>query len=114
MYWGTFHERRMVNGYSGFFPHSFLSMKDVMQTFPNPAGWELLQDAEVSRLVVLSMSYTREAFPQESRQAKREFSDAQIGIDIYRLPDPQRSEVTQWDRARNEKRHAEACLERSR
>ena len=27
MYWGTFHHRRMVNGYSGFFPQSFLATK---------------------------------------------------------------------------------------
>ena len=34
MYWTCFHNRPLVNGYSGFFPKSYLDLKPMMQQFP--------------------------------------------------------------------------------
>jgi hypothetical protein len=33
MYWSTFHRHPLVNGYSGFFPQSFLAMKEGLEQF---------------------------------------------------------------------------------
>ena len=33
MYWSTFHRHPLVNGYSGFFPQSFLDMKEGLEQF---------------------------------------------------------------------------------
>ena len=38
MYWGSFHRRRMVNGYSGFFPPPYMNLKPKMDYFPDPAS----------------------------------------------------------------------------
>ena len=33
MYWSTFHRHPLVNGYSGFFPQSFLELKEGLEQF---------------------------------------------------------------------------------
>jgi hypothetical protein len=33
MYWSMFHHHPLVNGYSGFFPHSFLDIKNGLEQF---------------------------------------------------------------------------------
>ncbi|MEZ6066885.1 MAG: hypothetical protein R3B90_14545 [Planctomycetaceae bacterium] len=38
MYWQTVHRRRMVNGYSGFFPQSSFDMQDAVDIFPDGAS----------------------------------------------------------------------------
>ena len=43
MYWGLFHQRRMVNGYSGFFPPSYLALKSQMQSFPDESSFAALR-----------------------------------------------------------------------
>ena len=48
MYWGLFHHRRMVNGYSGFFPASYLALKSQMQSFPNEAAFAALHSRGVT------------------------------------------------------------------
>ena len=40
MYWATFHRRRLVNGYSGFFPATFVSLKESLNTFYRNPGDE--------------------------------------------------------------------------
>ncbi|MCG8462859.1 MAG: hypothetical protein MI919_41770 [Holophagales bacterium] len=52
MYWQMRHWRPMVNGYSGFFPQSFKSLKKAMETFPSPASLRALRDAGVRYCVV--------------------------------------------------------------
>ncbi len=36
MYWSTFHHHPLVNGYSGFFPDSFIKMKEGLEQFERP------------------------------------------------------------------------------
>ena len=38
MYWGTFHRRPLLNGYSGFFPSSFNLVKEGLEQFQRPAN----------------------------------------------------------------------------
>ncbi len=48
MYWGLFHQRRMVNGYSGFFPPSYLALKSQMQSFPDETSFAALRSRGVT------------------------------------------------------------------
>src|SRR5439155_2474165 len=51
MYWGLFHGRRMVNGYSGFFPPGYLKLKAQMQRFPSADSIAALRADGVSYCV---------------------------------------------------------------
>lgn len=90
MYWGTFHERRMVNGYSGFFPQSFLDLKEAMAQFPNAESLRQLQAAGVDYCVVMRALWTPEALathPDAAGQLQLVFADEEAQIDIYQLSD---------------------------
>jgi hypothetical protein len=41
MYWETFHRRPLVNGYSGFFPETFVKLKDELSLEPEGSNPEL-------------------------------------------------------------------------
>ncbi len=88
MYWGTFHERRMVNGYSGFFPQSFLTLKEAMAHFPSAESLRQLQAADVDYCVVMRALWSPEtlaAHPDAASKLKLAFADEQAQIDIYHL-----------------------------
>jgi len=83
MYWGTYHHRRLVNGYSGFFPASFLQTKAAMRDFPSTAALQRLQALDVGYCVI-----GRPAFPGNSAIGKRLkllFSDDTAQVDVYCL-----------------------------
>ena len=83
MYWGTYHHRRLVNGYSGFFPASFLQTKAAMRDFPSTAALQRLQDLDVGYCVI-----RRPALPGDSAIGKRLellFSDDTAQVDVYCL-----------------------------
>jgi hypothetical protein len=52
MYFGAFHRRRMVNGYSGFFPPPYMKLKPKMDNFPDEAGIDELERLDVTYCVV--------------------------------------------------------------
>jgi hypothetical protein len=87
MYWQTQHRRKIVNGYSGFFPDSFLELKAVMVDFPDPASLERLRQANVAYCVV-----DRAATPPKTLrrvdshvELELEFQDQETGMALYRL-----------------------------
>jgi len=83
MYWGTYHHRRLVNGYSGFFPASFLETKAAMRGFPDAAALQRLQDLGVAYCVI-----RRAALPPNSAIQERlelRFSDNAAQVNVYRL-----------------------------
>lgn len=57
MYYSTFHWQRLVNGYSGFYPPSFLLMLDALRTFPDEASLAQLRKRDVSLLVLHAGNY---------------------------------------------------------
>jgi hypothetical protein len=88
MYWGMFHGRTMVNGYSGFFPETFFELKDAMQSFPHPDSLDKLRTQDVRYAVVWRAVMRREYLFRHPRLAERlqwRFSDDRAGIDIYEL-----------------------------
>ena len=88
MYWQTFHHRKMLNGYSGFFPPHFLQMKRPMAEFPASRTIEELVGMGISYCLVKSETrhggYIRHNYRRDSRLSL-EFRDPAAGIDIYRL-----------------------------
>jgi hypothetical protein len=56
MYASTFHWQPTVNGYSGFYPRSYIELVEVMKDFPAPEAIAYLQSREVD-LIVLHGGY---------------------------------------------------------
>lgn len=52
MLWGTYHQRRLVNGYSGFFPESFVQLKRKTQRFPEDDSIRALRNFDVRWCIV--------------------------------------------------------------
>jgi hypothetical protein len=51
-YMSAFHWKPLVNGYSGYYPPSYLDLLDRVESFPGPAAIEALRNAGVTYLVV--------------------------------------------------------------
>ncbi|HTK28001.1 MAG TPA: hypothetical protein VL309_00510 [Vicinamibacterales bacterium] len=43
MYWSTFHWQTLVNGYSGFFPSSYIALVSAMQDFPSDESFRQMK-----------------------------------------------------------------------
>ncbi|NLF67432.1 MAG: hypothetical protein GX575_00105 [Candidatus Anammoximicrobium sp.] len=83
MYWGTYHRRRLVNGYSGFFPASFLETKAALRGFPDAAGLQRLQNLGVGYCVRRRAELPRDgALPQRFELL---FRDDTAQVDVYRI-----------------------------
>jgi len=83
MLWGTRHQRRMVNGYSGFFPKSFLETKAALQKFPDAASVQRLRDIGATYCVVRRAARATEM--AEAPEFELVFEDEQTWVDVYRL-----------------------------
>lgn len=88
LYWGTFHHRRMPNGYSSYFPRTFLDLKMPMAEFPGPETLERLHrlgvDYGVVRRDAMVGRDTLRYDPYGNRLV-RVFGDDRALMDIYRL-----------------------------
>ena len=60
IYMSTFHWQKLVNGYSGFYPDSYLRRLDGLQSFPDPSSLEILRQTGVSYVIVHLSSYESE------------------------------------------------------
>jgi len=91
MHWSSYHQRPLVNGYSGFLPEDYLLTKRHMKDFPNEAALERLR-SHGARYCVIQRSYlTRQALeshPQSDGTLSWQYGDDQADVDIYRLEPP--------------------------
>jgi hypothetical protein len=89
MYWQLWHHRPLVNGYSGYFPESFLEIKRELAQLPGHLrGLDLLRQHGVRYCVVDRTWMTRERIsntPQLRGQLEWTLGDDQAGLDIYEL-----------------------------
>ena len=88
MYWQTFHHRKMINGYSGYFPQTFRELKMAMAAFPAPQTIRRLGDLKVDYCVVKRDSIFAEAAWVAATAGSRlapVFHDDEAQMDIYRL-----------------------------
>ena len=59
-YMSTFHWKKLVNGYSGYYPPSYLRRLDGLQSFPDSSSLEILRRTGVSYVIVHLSSYESE------------------------------------------------------
>jgi Family of unknown function (DUF6541) len=88
MYWGTFHGRRMVNGYSGFFPAQYYELESAMWDFPDERSTQLLRDRDVRYCVVRRPkpgTPSPKVVGGPGYALVRVFSDDRAEIDLYRI-----------------------------
>ena len=64
MYFSVFHWHRLVNGYSGFNPPSYMRLLDVMTTFPDEGSLAELRRRDVSFVIVHGAFYRPAAYEQ--------------------------------------------------
>jgi hypothetical protein len=83
IYWGTYHQRRLVNGYSGFFPQEFLDTKTRLRGFPDTESLQRLRELGVNYCVVRRKTLAREAIPEP--ELEWVCGDDAAEVDIYRL-----------------------------
>ncbi len=62
MYFSLTHWQRLVNGYSGFYPPSYLRLLESMRGFPDDASFEALRARDVDYVIVHSRFYTGEHY----------------------------------------------------
>ncbi len=88
MYYGMRHHRPLVNGYSGFFPERFLTLKLAMAAFPFVDSLNLLEASGTRYCIVFRGTIRRQEIehdPQVAKRLKWRFSDNHAEIDIYEL-----------------------------
>jgi hypothetical protein len=93
MFRSTEHWNPLLNGYSGFFPRSFLELTDVVKTFPDDRSIAYLQSRQVD-IIILHGGYmppdrfsavTAALFKRTETTMEARFSEA-LGPDIvFRL-----------------------------
>jgi hypothetical protein len=64
MYFSIFHRKRMVNGYSGFFPPAILYIRKMFMAFPSWSCLDILKELEVDYVVMHKRMW-------KEREAKR-------------------------------------------
>jgi hypothetical protein len=62
MYFSVTHWQRLVNGYSGFYPPSYIRLLETMREFPNDASFEALRDRRVDYIIVHGRFYSVEQY----------------------------------------------------
>lgn len=61
-YFAQYHRHRIINGYSGFYPPSYLRLLEVLRGFPSADGLEALLASGARLLAVHRQHYTPEAY----------------------------------------------------
>lgn len=88
MYWGTFHRRKLLNGYSGFLPKAYLTTKESAKSFPDQRSIQRLRQ-QGAEFCIIHRSYLRrrdiESVPSTKRLLSWRFGDPVAEIDIYQL-----------------------------
>jgi hypothetical protein len=88
MYAATYHKRRLVNGYSGFFPPSFLKLKAELAEFPNAKSFQSLPASGVDFCAVdrAVVDFAKLKSDADAVSVLRHvFADEESQVDIYRL-----------------------------
>lgn len=88
MYYGTYHKRPMMNGYSGFFPRYYRELRTkIGERFPTGELLQRFAADDVQFLIVLAEEYSDErldGFESAGFRLTRVYQDP-VGIDVYEL-----------------------------
>ena len=86
MYWGTWHERRLVNGYSGFFPEQAMQMKERLKRFPEWDSIQAIRETGTTHVVIHRSAWRRDWLfrnPLARYALEWKYGDDQADVDIY-------------------------------
>lgn len=57
LYFSTFHNKKMINGYSSYFPPSYSRTAEVMENFPTKEAVQLIRDRKIKYLLINTEQY---------------------------------------------------------
>ena len=106
-YLSIYHWQRLVNGYSGFSPPSYVTTQALLRTFPDPASIERLRALSVSYVVVNMDLYPPDEYGRVARRlasdpnfdSPLEFRDPLFRAVVFPLRPDERREPAGGDRA---------------
>lgn len=78
VYWSMFHWKKMVNGYSGFFPPDYESLKERMLQFPSKETLDELKHLGVNYVVFHPNQYPAQGWEEILRRLDRYTSDLEL------------------------------------
>jgi len=89
MYWSLYHGKKLVNGYSGYFPQSYLQLTSLtQQQFPDKTSIEALQNSGAELLLIHLKQYGEKANFYKN-QIDRNLGEPNFELDqtmVYKLP----------------------------
>ncbi|OGZ27953.1 MAG: hypothetical protein A2427_00675 [Candidatus Nealsonbacteria bacterium RIFOXYC1_FULL_40_7] len=68
IYFSTLHHKRMLNGYSGFFPQIYHDQAGLLDNFPTPESLAMLKKQQVRYILIHAWQYTDKSFSDIKRQ----------------------------------------------
>lgn len=68
IYFSTLHHKRMLNGYSGFFPQIYHDQAGLLDNFPTPESLAMLKQRQVRYILIHAWQYTDKNFSDIKRQ----------------------------------------------
>ncbi len=75
MYFSIFHEKKIVNGYSGFLPPSYFYIREVFNTFPSKASINILKTLDVKYLVFHTKMWKNQRVQDTLARINDQFAD---------------------------------------
>lgn len=70
-YFSIYHRKRMLNGYSGFFPQVYHDQATILQYFPSKSSIDLLERQHVTYIIVHAWQYTNKYIQDIKRELSR-------------------------------------------
>jgi len=74
MYFSIFHRKKIVNGYSGFFPPAVFYIRKIFETFPSPASLDILNALGIKYVILHPKMYGDKKREKVVRRIREDFS----------------------------------------
>lgn len=74
MYFSIYHRKRMVNGYSGFFPPAIFYIRKMFRAFPSWASMDILKALDVDFVILHRKMYKDEVGSRIIQRIEKDFS----------------------------------------
>lgn len=75
MYYSTYHWKKLVNGYSGFFPPKYIEILDELQTFPSNESINVLKSLEVEYIIIHSNEFAEDKWNDMKKEIANDYKD---------------------------------------
>ncbi len=73
MYFSIFHRKKMINGYSGFFPPAIFYIRKIFETFPSPASLDILNALGIKYVILHPKMYRDKKGERVVRRIREDF-----------------------------------------